>query len=225
MTATPSYSAESPASILIVDDHPMMREGLALQISAQADMVVCGQAEDVRGALQLVEAGSPDLTLVDMSLKDSSGIDLITDIASRFPAVKTLALSAYEESLYAERALRAGAMGYLTKQLTQEKIFDAIRTVLSGKRYLSPEMTERLVGQAINSKTAVHGSPVESLTNRELEVFQLIGDGHSTGAIAGRLHLSVHTIESHRDKIKTRLGLKNGTELQRAAIKWVLENG
>lgn len=225
MTATPPYSNESPASILIVDDHPMMREGLALQISAQADMVVCGQAEDVGGALQLVEADSPDLVLVDMSLKDSLGLDLITAIASRFPAAKTLALSAYEESLYAERALRAGAMGYLTKQLTQEKIFEAIRTVLSGKRYLSPEMTERLVGQAINSKTATDGSPVESLTNRELEVFQLIGDGQSTSAIASRLNLSVHTIESHRDKIKTKLNLKNAAELQRAAIQWVLENG
>ena len=211
--------------ILIVDDHPMMRDGLATKISKDPDFEVCGQAEDVNDALAAVKSTSPDLAIVDIALKEGHGIELIKDIKSRFPSVKTLVLSSYQESLYAERALRAGAMGYLNKQETGEKIFDAMRTVLAGDRYLSPEMMQRLLGQAVGAADAGRASPVETLSDRELEVFQLIGNGQTTTAIANRLHLSPHTIDTHREKIKHKLNLKNATELQREATQWMLENG
>ena len=213
------------ARILIVDDHPMMREGLTIQISAQPDMEVSGEADDLTTALEQVKTTSPDLAIIDISLKNSHGIELIKDIKGRYPNVKMLVLSAYQESLYAERALRAGAMGFLNKQETREKIFDAIRTVLAGDRYLSAEMTQRLVSQAIAGSDTTTKSPVETLSNRELEVFQLIGEGISTSEIASRLHLSVHTIDTHREKLKSKLKIRSAGELQREATQWLLENG
>ena len=225
MTAKERRSLTRPSKILIVDDHPMMRAGLSAQISDEPDLEVCGQAEDVNDALVAIKSTSPDLAIIDIALKESNGIDLIKDIKSRFPSVKMLVLSAYQELLYAERALRAGAMGYLNKQETGTKIFEAIRTVLAGDRYLSPEMTQRLVGQAIGASDSTKTSPVETLSDRELEVFQLIGKGLSTGAIARRLHLSPHTIDTHREKIKQKLNVKRANELQREATQWILENG
>lgn len=213
------------AKILIVDDHPMMRAGLAMQISEKAGLEVCGQAEDVNDALATIKSTSPDLAIIDIALKKGHGIDLIKDIKSRFPSVKMLVLSTYKESLYAERALRAGAMGYLNKQETGQQIFEAIRAVLDGERYISQEMTNRLVGQAIGAADPTRTAPVETLSNRELEVFQLIGEGLSTGAIARRLHLSPHTIDTHREKIKQKLNVKTANELQREATQWMLENG
>ena len=217
-------SLTRPARVLIVDDHPMMRAGLTAQIADEADLEVCGEAEDIAGALTAVQSSSPDLAIVDISLKEGHGIDLVKEIKSRFPSVKMLVLSAYQESLYAERALRAGAMGYLNKQETDVRIFEAIRTVLAGDRYLSAEMTKRLVGQAIGAD-ASQSSPIETLSDRELEVFQLIGEGQTTGAIARRLHLSPHTIDTHREKIKQKLSIKTANELQREATQWMLENG
>jgi DNA-binding NarL/FixJ family response regulator len=211
--------------ILIVDDHPMMRAGLAAQISDEPDLEVCGQAEGVNDALDAVKSSVPDLAIIDIALKEGHGIDLVKDIKSRFPNVKMLVLSAYKESLYAERALRAGAMGYLNKQETGDKIFDAIRTVLAGDRYVSEEMTKRLVSQAIGVADPSKASPVETLSDRELEVFQLIGEGLTTGAIARRLHLSPHTIDTHREKIKQKLNVRTANELQREATQWQLENG
>jgi DNA-binding NarL/FixJ family response regulator len=218
-------SALSKTRILIVDDHPMMRAGLAMQISEEPDLEVCGQSEDVNDALAAVKSTNPDLAIIDIGLKEGHGIDLIKDIKSRFPSVKMLVLSAYKESLYAERALRAGAMGYLNKQETGQKIFEAIRIVLDGDRYVSAEMTKRLVGQAIGATDPTKTAPVESLSDRELEVFQLIGDGLTTAAIARRLHLSPHTIDTHREKIKQKLNVKTANELQREATQWMLENG
>jgi DNA-binding NarL/FixJ family response regulator len=225
MTTKQRRSLARPARILIVDDHPMMRAGLAAQIEDEPDLEVCAQAEDVNDALAAVKSTSLDLAIIDIALKEDHGINLVKHIKSRFPGVKMLVLSAYQESLYAERALRAGAMGYLNKQETGEKMFEAIRTVLAGERYLSSEMTKRLVAQAFGAADATMTSPVESLSNRELEVFQLIGEGLTAAAIARRLHVSPHTIDSHREKIKQKLDVKTANEIQREATQWILENG
>jgi len=212
------------AKILLVDDHPLIREGLAGRIAAQPDMTVCGEAADITGALAQIIATDPDLVIVDLALKNGHGLDLIKAIRARTDKIKILVISAYEESLFAERTLRAGAQGYVNKQALQEKAIEAVRSVLSGRRYLSLELTEQLVGHAIGPNVkAQHG--VESLSDRELQIFELIGRGNSTSIIAGQLHLSVHTIESHREKIRAKLKLLNGTELMRRAVQWVLENG
>lgn len=211
--------------VLIVDDHAMVRDGIKLQVSMHQDLEVCGEAESADEALALIKQTHPDLVIVDISLKSGHGIALIKQIKSYDGTIKVLVSTMYNESLYAERALRAGALGYLNKQESRDKVIDAIRAVLDGKRYVSPQMTERLVGQAIGNSNSAHSSPIDTLSNRELEVFQLIGEGVTTGAIARKLHLSPHTIDTHREKIKTKLGLKNSGELQRAAVQWVLENG
>lgn len=216
--------SQTVARILIVDDHPLVREGLAARIDRQPNLELCGECEDVDDALRLITETKPDLVIVDLSLKTGHGLDLIKQIHSRDSHVKILVLSAYDESIYAERALRAGALGYLNKQETRDKVLDAIRAVLDGERYLSNTMTQRLVGKAIGT-SGTAASPVETLTDRELEVFGLIGQGVTTGMIASRLHLSVHTIDSHREKIKNKLGVKNSGELTQRAVRWVLESG
>ncbi len=204
--------------VLIVDDHPLMREGLAARIATQHDLEVCDEAGSVREALAKVKATRPHLVIVDIMLAGSHGIDLIKQVNATYPDVKMLVVSAYDESLYAERALRAGAHGYVNKRECQEKIIEAIRTVLAGRRYVSSEMTQRLLGQAVGSSDVTPSDPIARLSNRELEVFQLIGQGKATGEIARELHLSVHTIETHREKLRRKLGLKNGGQLMRSAI-------
>jgi DNA-binding NarL/FixJ family response regulator len=211
--------------ILVVDDHPLVREGLAARIAPQSDMEICGEAASVAEALAQVKATNPDVCIIDIQLFESHGIDLIKDIHSQYPKIKMLVVSAYDESLYAERALRAGANGYINKRELQDGILDALRTVVAGERYLSPKMTQQLVGQFIAHRDSGDVAPVQRLSDRELEVFELIGHGHTTGAIARQLHLSPHTIDSHREKIKHKLNLKNASELQRAATQWMLENG
>ena len=210
--------------ILIVDDHPSVREGLALRISLHADLAVCGEAETEDQAIALVKQISPDLVLVDISLKSGHGIELIKRIRSLDPAIKMLVISGFQESLYAERALRAGALGYLNKQESNEKMIEAIRTVHAGKRFLSPEMSRRLISQALGASDATK-TPIENLTDRELEIFRMIGEGLTTGAIADRLFLSTHTIDTHRENIKRKLAVSTAAELSRAAVQWLLENG
>ena len=211
--------------IFIVDDHPLVREGLATRIAAQDDMEVCGEAADTTAALAALRTTHADLVIVDLSLRSGHGIELIKQIRARDSRIKTLVVSAYDESLFAERCLRAGALGYINKQEVQENVIQAIRTVLNGQRYLSTQMTQRLIGQAVGSPNAASGDPVAQLTDRELEVFQLIGKGLTTGAIAKRLCLSVHTIDSHREKLRNKLKLKNSAELMQHAVQWMLENG
>jgi DNA-binding NarL/FixJ family response regulator len=206
-------------TVLIVDDHPLVREGLAARISAQPDMAVCGEAADVEEALELLHKTNPNLMIVDLALKKGHGLDLIAHVNKHDVRTRMLVVSAYEDSLFAERALRAGAHGYINKQEAQDNILLAIRTVLRGNRYLSAEMTEWLVDRAIDGTDA---RGVGSLSNRELEVFELIGHGKSTRAIAGRLGLSVHTIETHREKIRAKLALADGAALARRAAEWVL---
>jgi DNA-binding NarL/FixJ family response regulator len=214
----------APVKILIVDDHPSVREGLALRISLHADLEVCGEADSEEQAITLVQQMKPDLVLVDISLKSGHGLELIKRIRSMDPTVKMLVISGFQESLYAERACRAGALGYLNKQESSEKMIEAIRTVLAGERFLSPEISRRLISQALGSSDRKK-TPIEQLTDRELEVFRMIGEGLSTGLIASRLFLSTHTIDTHRENIKRKLTLNSAAELSRAAVQWLLENG
>lgn len=213
----------SPARILIVDDHSMVREGLRLRISAYADLEICGEATSEDEAMKLAEETSPQLIIVDISLKSGHGIELIKRVKARYPSIKMLVSSGFEESLYAERALRAGALGYLNKQDSGEKVIEAIRTVLRGDRYVSPEITQRLVSQALGNK-GESSEPIDLLTDRELEVFRMIGQGQTSGAIASELMLSNHTIDTHRENIKRKLGLKNAAQLNRQAVQFLLEN-
>jgi DNA-binding NarL/FixJ family response regulator len=203
----------------------MMRDGMATQISNEPDLAVCGEADDVAAALRLVDELNPDLVIIDISLKTGHGIDLIKQIRARHPKMKMLVNSMYDESVYAERSLQAGALGYLSKQTARETLIDAIRTVLSDKTYLSPEMTDRIVKSRVGGMIEPGKSPIESLSDRELEVLTLIGQGNTTGAIAKQLHLSVHTIDTYREKLKIKLNLANSAELNRYAAQWVLENG
>jgi len=210
--------------ILIVDDHPLVRQGLALNLSMQADFEVCGEAEAESEALKLVKENRPDVMLVDINLKSGHGIELVKQVKARFPAVKMLVLSGFQETLYGERALRAGASGYLNKQESAGKLVEAIRIVLLGERYVSPELSRRLIAQALESRGEVK-EPIELLSDRELEVFRLIGQGITSGAIANQLHLSHHTVDTHRENIKRKIGAKDAGQLSRQAVQWMLENG
>ncbi len=213
----------SPANILIVDDHPMVREGLTMRISAQLDLQVCGEAATEEEALALIQQRTPDLAIVDISLKSGNGIDLIKQVKAGFPSVKMLVLSGHPEALYGERALRAGAMGYVNKQESNHNILIAIRLVLNGLHYAGTEVTQRLMGQALG-RESVPKSPLESLSKREMEVFRLIGSGMSSTAIAKQLQLSSHTIDTHRENIKRKISAKNASELSRAAVEYVIGN-
>jgi DNA-binding NarL/FixJ family response regulator len=214
------------ARVLIVDDHPAVREALAIRIASQPDLAVCGEAADMAEALQVAVATDPDVAVIDISLKSGSGIDLIKRLKARNARVRMVVWSMYSEELYAERALRAGAMGYLTKEQATGQIVDAIRQVLAGKMYLSPAMTESLLKRAVGAPDAgASPSPIETLSDRELEVFRLIGQGSKTQEIAEQLHLSIKTVETYRDRIRQKLDLSDGMELTRAALAWVLENG
>lgn len=209
------------AKILIVDDHPLVREGLAMRLSLQADLEVCGEASTEDEAMALVRETAPDLVIVDLSLKSGHGLEVIKQIKARHPAVRTLVFSAFRESLYAERALRAGAMGYLNKQESNDQVLVAIRTILAGERYLSAELAAKLINQSLG-RFAAADDPVEGLSDRELEIFRMIGEGLTNRAIAARLSLSPHTIDSHRENLKRKLQLKNAGELTRAAVEWLL---
>ena len=203
-----------------------MREALALRIGRQPDLEVCGEAADMSEALRLVADTQPDLAVVDISLKTGSGIDLIKRIKDRNDSVRMLVWSMHSESLYAERALRAGALGYINKDQATDKIVEAIRRVLEGKVYLSDAMAEKMLHRAVGGgREEVTRSPLDALADRELEVFRLIGQGVKTAEIAERLHLSVKTVETYRDRIRQKLDLSDGTELAHYATQWVLENG
>lgn len=219
---TPQKKVVAPKThrILIVDDHPILREGLAQLIDQQRDLSICGQFEDAGKAFEAVGTLKPDLALVDISLKGSSGIELLKNIKASYPKLLVLVLSMHDESLYAERVLRAGAAGYIMKQEATEKVLTAIRKVISGEIYLSEKMEKRMMHQLVGGRIARTGSPIEDLSDRELEVFCLIGQGHGTRQIAEELHLSIKTIESHRAHIKEKLNLRNATELVQHAIQW-----
>ena len=212
------------ARVLLVDDHPLVRRGLADVIAREPDLETCGEAADVQEALRTAEHTCPDVVVVDLTLKSGHGIELIEKLKSRDPRIKTLVSSMHDETLFAERVLRAGAMGYVTKQEPPETLVQAIRQVLRGEVYLSPRMTSRLLHRVATGAT-VPQDPVQSFSNRELEVYEMIGQGLTIQQIALRLHLSPKTVETHREKIKQKLNLKSSTELNRRAVQWVLERG
>ena len=224
----PSRSASElrqRARVLIIDDHPMMREGLSALLSAQPDLIICGQAANISDALILVNDTAPDVVVVDIALNGENGLDLVRQLNSINHSLRILVLSMYDDGLYAERALEAGAMGYLNKQVIGHKIVLAIRQILAGKRYLSEEIEAQLSLRQANSSPAGARHGVPSLTNRELEVFKMIGGGTATIEIAEKLHISVKTVESHRQKIKLKLGLRTSAQLSHEATHFFLENG
>lgn len=208
------------ARVFIVDDHPAVREALALRIMRQADMDVCGEAADVAEAMQDIETTQPDAVVIDISLKTGSGIDLIQRIRTRWPEIRMLVWSMHDDSLYAERALRAGAHGYINKEHATGRIVDAIRQVLEGQVYLSPDASSQMLS-AVIGKERRDKSPIESLSNRELQVFEMLGNGLATREIAARLNVSIKTVETHRQRIKNKLQVDTSTQLTRKATLWV----
>ena len=209
--------------LLLVDEQPILREGFAHLIALQNDLKVCGQADNVAKALSEIAARGPDLVILDIALQGMNGIELIKRIQSLHPQLPVLVLSVLDEALFAERALRAGAKGYIMKQAPTEEVMGAIRRVIRGGRYLSKKMQERMLENLSNGNTAGSSPGVQCLSDRELEVFQLVGSGCATREIATRLHLSVKTIETYRAHIKKKLKLRSGMELIRLAVQQVNE--
>ncbi len=207
--------------IVVVDDHPIVRQGLTELVNREDDLIVCGQAEDAHQAMQAIKTLKPDIIIVDISLKETSGMELIKDIKARYPSLSVLALSMHDESMYAERVLRAGAEGYIMKAEATENIVMAIRKVLSGQIYLSDRMVPKMVRKLVGAGANVGLSAIERLSDRELEVFRSIGQGHTTRQIAENLHLSIKTIETYRAHIKEKLHLVNAAKLLQYAIRWV----
>jgi DNA-binding NarL/FixJ family response regulator len=207
--------------VLVVDDHPVFREGLVRVLNQERDLTVCGEAADASEALKLLGTLKPDLIIVDISLEGMNGIDLIKSIRTQQPRLAILVLSMHKESLYAERALRAGANGYLMKRESGQKLLGAIRQVLRGQTYASDDFKEHILRGAMGTKESLKSSPMERLSDRELEVFQRIGQGYGTRQIAEELNLSMKTIETYREHLREKLSLKSTFELVQYAIGWV----
>ena len=205
--------------VFVVDDHPIVRQGLSQLINREPDLMVCGEAEDARTALDAIEPSHPDILIVDVSLDGPDGIELLKTIRSRDARLPVLMLSMHDESLYAERALRAGANGYIMKQEATERVLIAIRQILGGEVYVSDRMAQKMMHQFIGRQGAGKRSGVADLTDRELEVFRLIGQGHGTRQIAEELHLSVKTVEAHRSNINRKLSIRSTSELVRYAVR------
>ncbi len=215
--------AASPARrrILIVDDHPMMRAGLVQLIDKQPDLAVCGEAASPAETFHELSRSQPDLLLADLSMPGRSGFDFIRDVHALRAGLPILVVSMHDETIYAERALRAGARGYLMKESGGENLLAAIRWVLRGRVYLSPEMSARILNGLSGRKTRAAGSPIGTLSEREFEVFRLVGQGKSTAEIARQLHLSPKTVDVHRGHLKQKLELKDATALIRYAVRWM----
>jgi DNA-binding NarL/FixJ family response regulator len=211
----------SKKRILIVDDHPMMRQGLAQLIDSESDLNVCGEADTAGQALTAVGAQKPDLVIADISLPDKSGLELIKDLQAMQSGLPVLVVSMHDESLYAERVLRAGGRGYIMKQEGGKKLMEAIRQVLSGQIYVSEKMSAKILEIFSGRRPQGGGSPLEQLSDREFQVFELIGHGKATREIADHLHLSVKTVEVHRANIRKKLKLASGTDVVHQAIRWV----
>ena len=207
--------------ILLVDDHPIVRQGIKMMITQEPDMIGCGEAESADEALDAMVKIAPDVAIVDLTLKCGSGLELIKDVSIRCPEVKVLVLTMRDEAFHAHRVLRAGARGYITKEEGSDRIIEGIRAVVDGQVYLSENMALKMIGTYVVGESDT-GAPLEhTLSDREMEVFELIGGGLTTREIAERLHRSVKTIESHREHIKTKLGLQNANELLKHAVQWV----
>lgn len=231
MTDRPKTTAAAPSTvpgspdartrILVVDDHPVVRHGLVRLIEQEPDLMVCGEAESVEEAMTAIAETKPTVALVDLSLRDTPGLELIKRIKADYPDMPVLVLSMHDEALYAERAFRAGARGYITKAEDSEEVMLAIRQVLAGEVYASPKFTSQLLKNLTETGKPKAGSVLSQLTDRELEVFHLIGEGRTTHEIAMTLNLGAKTVDTYRTRIKEKLGLKNGAELHHRAVHWV----
>ncbi len=207
-------------SIFLVDDHPLMRQGLTQLINSEPDLAVCGEAEDAPRALKGISTRNPELVIVDISLQGNNGIELTKSIKALYKDLRIMVLSMHDEHIYAQRVLRAGANAYVMKQESPERVIEAIRRTLNGDIYVSEKVGAQILHQIVNGRGAT-GSPIDQLSDRELEIIQLIGEGKATREIAASLNVSVKTVESHRAHIKEKLNLKNATELVQYCVQWV----
>lgn len=221
MKPTKKSSGSPKKKILIVDDHPMMREGLAQLIGNETDLMVCGEAGDANEGLEKIKLLKPDLVIADITMPGKNGIELIKDIQAMHAGLSVLVISMHDESLYAERVLRAGGRGYVMKQEGGKKLMQAIRHVLSGQIFVSEKMSAKILEIFSGHRAETASSPVETLTDREFEIFQLIGKGVSTVEMGRQLHVSAKTIEVHRANIKAKLKMKTAAELLRYAVRWI----
>jgi DNA-binding NarL/FixJ family response regulator len=215
-------SATKKCRVLLVDDHPIVRQGLALLIDREPDLAVCGEADDAHSIFHAITTLRPDMVILDISLSGPDGLDVLKEIRTKTSTLPVLILSMHDESIYAERAMRAGANGYIMKQEATEKVLVAIRRILQGEVYLSDRLTSTMLQQFVRGESTGKKSPLVNLTDRELEVFRLIGEGRGTRQIAEELHLSVKTIESYQAHIKEKLALRNARELVQHAIEWTM---
>jgi DNA-binding NarL/FixJ family response regulator len=220
MARLPPKSMSQKTKVLLVDDHPVVREWLAHLINQQSDLQICGETDCAPKALQMMGTMSPDIAIVDLSMKGGSGLELIKDTKASHPAVLLIVLSMHDEAIYAERALRAGARGYIMKREATKKILQAIRCVLGGQIYLSDRMARMMAERFVAARPGTEGSLIENLSDRELEVFRLLGSGYSARQIADDLHISFKTVYAFCDHIKEKLKLVNAHELFREALRW-----
>jgi DNA-binding NarL/FixJ family response regulator len=207
--------------IFIVDDHPLLRRGLAELINREPDMVFCGEAEDSPSALKAISQIKPDLVIVDISLKGYNGIELIKNIKAFDPKIQILVLSMHDESIYAMRVLKAGAKAYVMKQEVVDKVMEAVRRIRAGKVFVSERVASRMLDQVVVGGDPAPDSPVDLLSDRELEIVNMIGSGLPTREIAAKLHISINTVESHRARIKEKLNLQNAIQLVQFCVRWV----
>ncbi|HXP68097.1 MAG TPA: response regulator transcription factor [Candidatus Dormibacteraeota bacterium] len=219
MNKTRSNPSVPRCKVFLIDDHPIVRQGLALFIDREPDLMVCGEADGATSALQAIREAAPDFVVLDISLDGPDGLELLKTLRVRYPNLPVLVLSMHDEAVYAERALRAGANGYIMKQEATDRVLTAIRHILSGDVYLSDRLTKRMLQQFVNGSVSPR-DPLAKLSDRELEVYRLIGAGHSTRQIADELHVSTKTIESYQAHIKEKLALRNARELVQHAVEW-----
>lgn len=214
---------DSRIRVMIIDDHPLVRQGIAKVLEKEPDMEVVAESGNANEAINLIARNEPAFIIADISLEgEVNGIDLVKAVRERFPSIKVLVLSMFDEAIYAERAIRAGARGYMTKKEAPTNVAGAIRAIMKGELYLTGGISGRIIDKLLHSSGDSTQTPVDILTDREFEIFQLLGNGFGTGEIARRLNLSVNTVESHRKKIKDKLGIKKGPELVKSAVQWVL---
>ena len=220
MNSDPSITGIRKRRIFIVDDHPLVREGLTNLINGQSDLIVCGEAEDSAGAIAGIAKARPDVALIDISLKNESGLELVKNLDNQFPLVALIVLSMHDEALYAERALRAGARGYVMKRETSRSVLACIRRVLEGGVYISERVVSSMARRLSTLHKTAEASPVERLSDRELKIFRLLGQGRTTSEIAEDLHLSLKTVQAYCARAKEKFGVSSLDELLRAAIRW-----
>ena len=221
-TISAGYTQTRKRAVLVVDDHPLLRQGLVMLINREPDLIVCGEVEEASAAMTAIAKATPDILIVDISLKGPDGLDLLKNLRTIYPDLPVLILSMHDESIYAERAMRARANGYIMKQEATEKVLVAVRRILDGEIYLSNRMSNKLLHQYMHGQTVETDSRMAVLSDRELEVFRLIGEGFGTRQISEVLHLSMKTVESYQAHLKEKLSLRTGRELMQHAIQWKL---